>query len=475
MIKRVIDEGFEFLSGVKKLSFSNKMFPILALIFGLIIIKIVPPLQAPDELGHFVKAEAFSERKIRPQPSKKIQKNKKKTWNEYGFEMPYEILSMNSYLLNKGGKGEKYPYYYVDKEKSFHGVREFVPTGGITNYYWASYIPQILGIEVGKMFGKPIIWQYYATRYFNLIAYILIIFFSIKLFPFSKLGATVLALNPMALSLAASASGDAMIIATSFFFTSWILNMIRSKKITNIELLISAFLMVTLVLMKPTLIVLGMLFFLIPNKNMSIQRKIAWGIGIFTACIFFYLAWNKLMVNQQLLYKDFANPEKQVDLFFKSPSVFFENVKENYLFGVKGDNIIYSFAGNFGFLDAPLGLHWLILYFAMIPIACLVQDKDNISLNAYQKIISVVMMIIYILLTFFALYQIWNKPGRTASIEGLQGRYFIPLSIVLVPLFSSKHRILNIKAAKVNSMVFICILLILIASILTLSTRYPGI
>ncbi len=30
------------------------------------MIKTIPPLQAPDEIGHYVKAEAFSDFKIRP-------------------------------------------------------------------------------------------------------------------------------------------------------------------------------------------------------------------------------------------------------------------------------------------------------------------------------------------------------------------------------------------------------------------------
>ena len=67
--------------------------------------------------------------------------------------------------------------------------------------YFANYIPQIIGISVGKTLNKPMIWQYYAARYFNLIGYILIMFLAIWKFRFSKLGATVLALNPMALFL----------------------------------------------------------------------------------------------------------------------------------------------------------------------------------------------------------------------------------------------------------------------------------
>lgn len=137
------------------------------------------------------------------------------------------------------------------------------------------------------------VWQYYAARYFNLIGYILIMFLAIWKFRFSKLGAAVLALNPMALFLASSTSGDAMIISMSFLFVSWLTGLIGKERLTNLKLLISAVLMITLVLLKPTLIVLGMLFFLIPNKSFSIKRKAVWGIVIFVSCILFYVIWNK--------------------------------------------------------------------------------------------------------------------------------------------------------------------------------------
>lgn len=440
------------------------------------MIKIVPPLQAPDEVGHFVKAYAFSEFKVRPESySKKIGKEDK-TWGNFGFDVPYAIKSMNSYAIDTGGENEAYPYSYekADKAKIKSGENAFIGTGGITNYHFFSYIPQIIGISFGKNLGKPIIWQYYAARYFNLITYIVIAFFAIWKFPFSKLGATVLALNPMALFLASSTSGDGLIISLSFLFISWILGLISKDRISNSVLLISACLMVLLVLMKPTLITLGILFFLIPNKSFSLKRKAIWGVGIFIASIFFYLTWNKLMIDQQILYRDFANPKEQLALFLKQPSIFFGNFQKNYLFGANGDNIVYSFVGKFGLLDTPLGLHWIVLYFTSLILAALVQDKEKHFLTIKQRIILIVTLIVYTLLTFFALYQIWNKVGQADSIEGLQGRYFIPVSLALIPLFSSKEKILNIKPLKINGLVSGLLLLVLIATLVTLTTRYPA-
>lgn len=465
------------LDSLKRVPFPNRLFLFLSLIFGLMMVNIVPPLQAPDEVGHFIKAYSFSEFKIRPESlTKKLGKNES-TWGKFGFEVPYTIKSMNSYAIDMNGKKEKFPYFYeeVDKDKIKKGEKAFIGTGGITNYYFVNYIPQIFGITVGKTLNKPMVWQYYAARYFNLIGYILIMFLAIWKFRFSKLGAAVLALNPMALFLASSTSGDAMIISMSFLFVSWLTGLIGKERLTNLKLLISAVLMITLVLLKPTLIVLGMLFFLIPNKSFSIKRKAVWGIIIFVSCILFYVIWNKMMIDQQILYRDFGNPDKQLAQFLKDPSIFFENFRKNYLFGVKGDNIVYSFAGKFGLLDAPMGLHWIVLYFSSIILGSLVQEKDSQSLIAYQRAILIVMLALYTLLTFFALYQIWNKVGRTTSIEGLQGRYFIPISLLVVPLFSSKDAILNIKPMKINIIVSLLLVLVLIAAIVTLTGRYPAV
>lgn len=120
-----------------------------------------------------------------------------------------------------------------------------------------------------------------------------------------------------------------------------------------------------------------------------------------------------------------------------------------------------------------MGLHWIVLYFSSLILDSLVQESASQSLIVYQRAILLVMMALYTLLTFFALYQIWNKIGRTASIKALQGRYFIPISLLVVPLFSSKDTILNIKPMKINIVVSLFLVLVLIATIITLTGRYP--
>ncbi|MGH1663770.1 DUF2142 domain-containing protein [Enterococcus avium] len=470
MVEQIKNSMKEKIKRLIELPYVLKFFLVFSSFFGVLMIKTIPPLQAPDEIGHYVKAEAFSDFKIRPrEKSSTSSKKGNSTWGEYGFKVSSEIYKMNEYANQTQGKESKPPYQI--KEKNI-AEKMFIGTGGITNYSFINYIPQLIGIQIGKLFQKNYVWQYYSARVFNLIFYIFIVFFALKIFPFSKWGAAILALNPMALFLTSSVSGDGMIIAGSFFFTSWMLKLISEAKITDRQMLVSALMMVSLVLMKPTLIVLGILFFLIPNKTLDLKRKGIWGIGIFLISILLYVSWNKLMIDQQLLYRDFANPEAQVKAFLNNPQIFFVNFFENYLFGIKGDGMIYSFVGNFGWLDTPLGWHWVIIYFISLTIGCLVQQEGDHSLLILHRVLMILGIVAYIFLTFFALYQIWNKVNRKSSIEGVQGRYFIPGSLLIVPLFSSKEKILSLSNKKINMILSLCMLTVLLATMITLNNRY---
>lgn len=224
--------------------------------------------------------------------------------------------------------------------------------------------------------------------------------------------------------------------------------------------------------MKPTMITLGMLFFLLPNKALSVRRKIAWGILILALSIGFYLWWNSFMIDQQTLYRDFSNPSKQVAAFFKDPSIFLTNFYDNYVLGIKGDYITRSAVGDFGLLDAPMATHWIIFYFSILIVASLLQKEDGGTLALYQKGIIVLLLILYTLLTFFALYQIWNPVNAKKTIEGLQGRYFIPVGLTMVPLFSSHGKGLDVSKRSMNIILSISLVILFLVALSVLNERY---
>jgi uncharacterized membrane protein len=95
------------------------------------------------------------------------------------------------------------------------------------------------------------------------------------------------------------------------------------------------------------------------------------------------------------------------------------------------------FVGNF-WLDIPLPPWWIGAYtLSIIPVALL--DKSRALINRKQKLVSLSIFIIIFLLVCAFVYVSWTVVGQNI-IDGIQGRYFIP---ILPLLFLLLFKILN--------------------------------
>ena len=83
----------------------------------------------------------------------------------------------------------------------------------------------------------------------------------------------------------------------------------------------------------------------------------------------------------------------------------------------------------------------MIIYFISLTIGCLVQQQEgDHSLLILQRIDDDGNCRIYI--SYFLLYQIWNKVNRKSSVKGVQEDIFIPGSLLIVPaIFSVKENL----------------------------------
>lgn len=471
---------------MKKIHGAILMFILFSIVFGGAFVKYIPPLQAPDELGHYLKADALSRGEVIPviYNIKNVENEDAKSWNEFGFYASKGVEKIVKLSFTVGNYPEnKFDYQKAEEDSYPSSGKVFLPTGGITNYSIINFIPQTIGILFGKLFNTSPFVQYYLARAFNLVCYVLLIALAIRLFPFSKWAAAIIGLNPMAIFLAASTSGDGLTNGIALLFSAYVLRLAVKDQLTEeIErsadrlpsksIIIAGLLLIVAVTMKPTNIVLGLLFFLIPNKNMNIRRKVAWGSIILVLSVGLYLLWNSLMVDQQILYRDFANPNQQLSHFLNNPGVFFNNLLKNFIFGNKGNYILLSYMGNFGWLNMPIGWHWAILYYGLLIVSAFLPNQKAIFFKWPKKLILGVAIILFTVLTFFALYQIWNPVNTTKAIQGVQGRYFIPISFAFIPLFSTKEGTINIAQNKVLIVIGSFLVILWLAILRILAIRY---
>ena len=117
------------------------------------------------------------------------------------------------------------------------------------------YLPAALGISVARTFNaKPLVLLNFG-KVFNLIAFMLMVFWAVKRTPIGKevmMGSTLL---PMTITLAASMSYDAMLIGLSYVFIAEVLYLAFEKeKIAWKDIIILA---VILAIMSPCKLVYG--------------------------------------------------------------------------------------------------------------------------------------------------------------------------------------------------------------------------
>ena len=178
----------------------EKLFLIIALIFGILLTVLTPPYQIPDEPQHFYRALSITEKRI---ISLKIN-------NNTGNYLPADLDEIH----------EKYVPIIknLDKKTSFNDFKKslafkynrnkqmFFNFPNTALYSPVCYIPQIIGIIVSKLFTNSLVAILLFGRLFSLFFFIAMGYLSIKTIPILKWGTLLVLLTPMNLIIASGFS-----------------------------------------------------------------------------------------------------------------------------------------------------------------------------------------------------------------------------------------------------------------------------
>ena len=202
-----------------------KRFIYLSIVFGMILLVLTPPFQAPDEDSHFKKAYVISKGNLFPE----VQNGK------IGFMLPEGLVNYIEEQTKKAGDlDETFEYkeiYLSERLPGEYGAEKFYNFSTATTNPLAHIIPAsgiIFGEFIAKIIqiGLPsIVYYLYFARMFNLLFYIIIIAISIHISPILKRTIAMVGLMPMALFLASTASYDTLLIALAFLATAIIFSL----------------------------------------------------------------------------------------------------------------------------------------------------------------------------------------------------------------------------------------------------------
>lgn len=457
-------------------------FVYCALIFGIILITIIPPFQSPDEDSHFKKSYVISKGQLFPSSQNGI----------VGYEIPTDMAQYISEKLSYiGNRDRKYTYSEeilddkLPKDYSKVTFQNFSTVEVIP----VAYIAPAIGIAFAKITTKligmdniSVVTMLHFARFFSLILYVFLVYLAIKTTPILKKTFCIIGLLPMSLALAAAISYDSILIAISLLSTAMILKLIFDNNIKEITYkYLIAFGVIAFILLSIKIIYITVLIPLIFIPKEKYEGKVIkllkyFGIVMAIALVLYIINKLPLMNLERNVVAD--NSGEQLNFILNNPlsymKIWIKTMIANRNFYFSG------IIGTFGLLDTYLPTVYIVIY-GICALAVLFSDFSicPVKFSWKYKCIAILGGIATIFAAFMGLYILWTSMELgvgAENITGVQGRYFIPIiplvMIILSNSILSKNKTIKLVMEKILSNYYFVPVMMLCVSTLTIFLRY---
>lgn len=411
----------------------EKIFLILGLIMGAFYVFAIPVSRAPDEESHFFRIYEIT--------TGHIVSDTADDGITHGSTQASNIEIVRDFKENN--------VKYVDVINNLstqvdNTEKSFVRTSA-SSYNPIIYSPQIIGMSIGEALDLPFLINAYIAKLFNLLICIVILYFSIKYIPFLKEFIFFITFLPITMQAICSLSADGFITVVAIALVSFVLYSIYSMKtaFTKKQYLIMLLLCLVLSLSKIIYAFLCFLLFAIPKERFKNQKTKLISIftigGICAIVLFSWLYFSSPLngdidpTNRQLL---FSNPLKYIAIFIHSLSTNFYL----YLNGMLGGYLEW-----FNITLSPLYLFPSTIIFILL---CK-KAREIYPITKSMRIISASIFVIIFLLSFVAMFTQWTRPNEII-IDGVQGRYFLPILLLAPIIFITAKKTNHTKKAITN-------------------------
>ena len=416
----------------------HNAFLVLGGFFGMLMVFITPPALVGDEPNHFFRAYQISDGvivSVRHEGSS-------------GGWLPRSVLDTNRRLvgdieMNHHIKFDTNLIWELRQLPLNEDDKVFVPFHNTVVYAPVPYIPQIIGILVGKAFSASPIGLIYFARVVNLAFFLAMAYLAIWLTPVHKWVWCFLWLTPTTVFQAASASVDAFTFGICFLVIAAFLHfgLKEGARVGPRQIAAIAGMCLMAVLCKQAYILLPFLFLIIP------VGRFPWRIGYWTAflvlialCLGAVGGWAAAVKPIFAQYRGdvVIDPDAQLSFILGNPFEFLSIVVWSYI--KMAGYYFVTFFGQLTWLDLFVP-RWLTIFLFVSVLAIAVTDKrEDVRVPGRDKLLFAAMVLGTALIISTLLYMSWS-PVAADRVAGIQGRYFIPVApLLFLLLYNRKVR-----------------------------------
>lgn len=390
------------------------LLAVLAMVF------VTPPFQVPDEAQHFFRAFQVSEGGILPEVAD----------GRAGGNLPAALPALATHFLGPVLLHGDRPVRATPLARTLAApvmplnpeTRVFVDFAGY--YAPLAYAGQAVAIKLGRMAGAGTLTLFYLARVANALCALGVLYAALRLLPYGRELVAFIALLPMALSLYGSCSPDALIIATAFLFTALVLNRIAAGIWSAADSLVAIVCATTFCAIKPVyapLLMLGFcsLFYAARRSTVLWQQALVLAVTLVAT-----ITWLHMTAPAMVFVRTGTNVAAQLSSILHAPFHYVKTIVHT----LESSPFFYAeFVGVLGWLSVRLP----IVAYVLPPLAMLAAWGSQERLPRDRAVLltsfGLAILAASTILLMTALYLTWTPVGGYV-VEGIQGRYFLPLA-----------------------------------------------
>lgn len=407
------------------------IFLIVWIPIALLYVFIVPIGSVPDESAHWFRAYEISLGNLISQKNEN---------NVGGDKLNSNIKSVIiSDPILKDSYEEWKARYESNKDKE---GEEFIEFSNTAIYPAVCYFPQAFGIAIARTFTKSLMVQAYSARIANLLLYSAVMWYAIKKIPFKKMAIILITFLPIAFQEAISMSIDGILTAFTILLISYTLYLTydNNKEKLNIKDYIilcvsSIFTAITKIVYLPIVLIL----YLIPKEKFGNRKKkfiivtliFILAMVLDLGCVAFSLEYKNTISSSE------ANIVEQLKNIMLNPIQFIIVILSTIrAYGI--EHLLQIFGQGLSWIDIDISPIYVICLLLITAYYIFCENKENTNITIQTKIMAGFVTFATIIAILLTEYLTITAVG-SFYINGIFGRYYIPILILLCLVFSNNY------------------------------------
>jgi uncharacterized membrane protein len=390
------------------------LYAAIALPVAIAFAFLTPPFQSPDEVAHYWRATAISRGQL--------------VSTQVGGR-PTAVISRDArdlvatLWMELAGTNVKFDRSKFQAARQLRPSQETVRVSFPAFYTAMPYVPQAIALWAGGLTHCPTLYAFYSGRVMNAIAGVLLIVLAMRLLPEEAWVFGSIGLTPMFLYLAGTFSAD--VVTTGLAFCAIATALGRSSRKAVFPLFAAL-----LSLAKPGYALITMLS--LPRLRER-RERVPICVALVAAGVCGWLASAIARAAYYPLRRDVVtDASSQLAHVAASPSHFLQIAVSDYAH--HATQYLAQMIGRLGWLDIGLPQ---IVYVAYALLFVYVALSMSLRIGGVERALLAIVLAATLLVLSLSQYLVWSAVGGPA-IEGLQGRYFLPIAPIALLLISAR-------------------------------------